>query len=150
MEPVQVTIDVPHNRDDVYDFLDVMANHEPFTDHMMRDWSFDGPPSGVGAKARCRMVAVGRTDTIQMEVIEAERPVRTVERNVSAGGRRVATGTYTLADLPDGGTRVTFTYTWEQAPVSDRLMAPVVHAVARRANETSMRRLAEKLAQALP
>jgi pimeloyl-ACP methyl ester carboxylesterase len=38
-----------------------------------------------------------------------------------AGGKRVGTGTYTLADLPDGGTRVTFTYAWQQAPKDEIL-----------------------------
>jgi hypothetical protein len=37
MKPVRVSIDVPQAREDVYDFLDVLANHELFTDHMMRD-----------------------------------------------------------------------------------------------------------------
>jgi hypothetical protein len=145
MHPVAVSIDVPQSREDVYDFLDVMANHEPFTNHMMRDWKFDGPPSGVGSKARLTAFAAGRTYDVDMEVIEAERPVRTVERNISAGGKRVATGTYTLAELPDGGTRVTFTYAWQQAPVGDRLIPPLTRAILRRGNERAMQRLAEQL-----
>ena len=147
---MMVSIDVPQARADVYDFLDVMANHEPFTNHMMRDWKFDGPPSGVGSKARVTAFAAGRSFPVDVEVIEAERPVRTVERSISANGKRVATGTYTLAELPDGGTRVTFTYSWERAPLGDRLIPPLTRAVARRGNERSLQRLAEVLrAQAL-
>jgi len=150
MRPVVVSIDVPQARADVYDFLDVMANHEPFTNHMLHDWTFDGPPSGVGSKAQVTAVAAGRSFAVDMEVIEAERPVRTVERNVSANGRRIGRGTYTLAELPDGGTRVTFTYSWERAPLGDRLIPPLTRAVARRGNERSLQRLAEVLrAQAL-
>jgi hypothetical protein len=145
MHPVAVSIDVPQPREDVYDFLDVMANHEPFTNHMMRDWKFDGPPSGVGSKARLTAFAAGRTYAVDMEVIEAERPMRTVERNVSANGKRVGTGTYTLAELPDGGTRVTFTYAWQRAPLADRLMPPLTRAVLRRGNERALQRLAEQL-----
>ena len=145
MRPVQVSIDVPRSREDVYDFLDVMANHEPFTNHMMRDWTFGGPPSGVGSKARLTAFVAGRTDTVDMEVIEAERPGRTVERSISAKGKRVTTGTYTLAELPDGGTRVTFTFAWQQAPLGDRLIPPLTRAVARRGNERAMRRLAGQL-----
>ena len=110
MKPVTVTIDVPQPREAVYDFLDVMANHEPFNDHMMRDWHLEGPARGIGSRARVTAIAAGRTETVEIVVIEAERPVKTVERNVGAGGKRVGTGTYTLADLPGGGTRVTFTY----------------------------------------
>jgi Polyketide cyclase / dehydrase and lipid transport len=145
MKPVIVTIDVPQPREAVYDFLDVLSNHELFTDHMMRDWHFDGPARGIGSKARLTAVAAGRTETIEMEVIEAERPVKTVERNVGAGGKRVGIGTYTLADLPGGGTRVTFTYAWQQAPWSERLAAPIARGILRRGNERAMQRLVEQL-----
>jgi hypothetical protein len=55
MKPVTVSITVPTGRDEVYGFLDVPANHEPFTNHMLVDWSYSGPPSGVGARARMRL-----------------------------------------------------------------------------------------------
>jgi hypothetical protein len=145
MRPVQVSNDVPQAREDVYDFLDVMANHAAFTDHMMRDWRFAGPPAGVGTKAHTTIFAAGRMQGVDIEVIEAERPTRTVERSVSANGQRVATGTYTLADLPEGGTRITFTYAWQQAPLGDRLIPPLTRAVVRRGNQRAMRRLAQQL-----
>ena len=144
MKPVRVSIDVPQAREDVYDFLDVLANHELFTDHMMRDWRYEGPARGVGAKAKVTAVAVGRTDTLDMEVIEAERPTRNVERNVGASGR-VLTGTYTLAGLPGGGTRITFESVWLRVPRSEALAAPLVRAVVRRGNKRAMERLAEQL-----
>jgi hypothetical protein len=144
MKPVRVSIDVPQAREDVYDFLDVLANHESFTDHMMRDWRYEGPVRGVGAKAKVTAVAVGRTDTLDMEVIEAERPTRNVERNVGASGR-VLTGTYMLAELPGGGTRITFESAWLRVPRSEALAAPLVRAVVRRGNKRAMERLAEQL-----
>jgi hypothetical protein len=73
-------------------------------------------------------------------------PARIVERNVSAKGRRVGLGTYELADTPDGGTRVAFTYSWDQAPLLDRALAPLVRAVLRRGNQRALERLAEQLA----
>jgi hypothetical protein len=145
MKPVTVTIDVPQSREAVYDFLDVLSNHELFTDHMMQDWRLEGPARGIGSKARLKAVVGGRSETVEIEVIEAERPVKTVERHVGAGGKRVGTGTYTLADLIDGGTRVTFTYAWQQAPWNERLAAPIVRGIARRGNERAMQRLAEQL-----
>ena len=148
MKPVTVTIDVPQQREAVYDFLDVMSNHEQFTDHIMQDWQFEGPARGIGSKARVKAAAADRTEAVEIEVIEAERPVKTVERNVGAGGKRVGTGTYTLADLPDGGTRVTFTYAWQQAPWNERLAEPVVRGIARRGFERAMQRLAERLRSA--
>ena len=143
MRPVQVSIDIPQPREAVHDFPDVLSNHERFTGHFMRDWQYEGPERGVGSRARVTAVAEGRTETIDIEVIQAERPARNVERNVSAGGRRVATGTYVLADLPDGGTRVAFEYAWRRAPWSERLTARVVRAVVRRGNERALQRLAE-------
>jgi hypothetical protein len=147
MKPVRVAVDVPNEREEVFDFLDVMANHEPFTDHILRDWKYAGPPSGVGSKAQVTTKAAGRIDAIGIEVISASRPERIVEQNVGAHGRRVANGSYFLDELPDGGTRIVFEYSWQKAPISERLGAPVVRAILRRANERAMRRLAQQLAQ---
>jgi carbon monoxide dehydrogenase subunit G len=147
MRPVRVSIDVPQNREDVYEFLDVMANHEQFTDHMLHDWEYAGPPRGVGSRARVHVTVGGRTETIEMQVVAAERPVSIVERNVGAGGRRVATGTYMLQDLRGGGTRIAFEYAWESAPVSERLLSGVVRGVLRRGNRRAMERLAQRLAR---
>jgi carbon monoxide dehydrogenase subunit G len=143
---VNVTTEVPNPREEVYDFLDVMANHEPFTNHVMRDWKYSGPDRGIGSRARVKVSAGGRTDTIDIEVVAAERPTRIVEQNVGAGGRRVANGTYVLEALPHGGTRIVFEYAWQRAPLSERLAAPLVRGVLRRGNERAMQRLAEQLA----
>lgn len=154
--PVSVSIDVPQPRADVYAYLDVMANHEPFTDHMLTDWEYSGPASGVGAKARVTSSFGALTDTAEIEVVAASAPALIIERNVSAKGRRVATGTYTLDELPGdgdgdgGGTRVTFTYAWEQAPLPDRVLAPVVRSVLKRGNATAMTRLRDRLATMTP
>jgi len=150
MKPVRVTTDTPQSPERVYDFLDVMANHEPFTNHMLRDWKYSGPDRGIGSKAEVTATAGGRSDTVEIEVIAAERPKTIVERNVSAGGRRVATGTYRLEPLPSGGTHITFEYDWQQAPLSDRVAAPLVRGILARANQRAMARLAERLASHEP
>lgn len=146
--PVSVSIDVPQPRADVYAYLDVMANHEPFTDHMLTGWEYSGPASGVGSKARVVSSFGALKDTADIEVVAATAPSVIVERNVSAKGRRVATGTYTLDELPagdGGGTRVTFTYAWEKAPLPDRMLAPVVRSLLKRGNATAMERLRDRL-----
>jgi hypothetical protein len=146
MNSLHASIDVPQRRNEVYDYLDVLANHEQFTDHMMRHWRLSGPPRGVGPRATVDVVLGSRTEPVEIEVIEAQAPVRNVERNVGAGGKRVATGTYTLEELPGGQTRINFDYTWQQMPVSERLAAPLVRRAMRPALETAMQRLAERLA----
>lgn len=145
MHPITVSIDVPQSRDRVYDFLDVLANHERFTDHMMRDWQLSGPERGVGGKVTVSAIVGGRTEPIDIEVIAAEPPTRTVERNVGAGGKHVATGTYTLDELPDDGTRINFEYAWQRVPPSERIAAPLVRRLMRSALEQAMQRLAEQL-----
>lgn len=146
LKPVRVTVDVPESREDVYDFLDVMANHEPFTNHILQDWQYSGPDRGVGSRARVHVTTAGRTDQVDIEVVSADAPATIVEQNISAGGRRRAHGTYTLQELPGGGTRIVFEYSWQTAPLSDRLAGPVVRMMLRRANERAMQRLAEQLA----
>ena len=145
MRPIRVSTKVPQTREHVYDFLDVLANHELFTDHMMRDWHLEGPERGVGGKAKLNTVLGGRTDALDLEVIAAEPPIKNVERNTGAGGKRVATGTYTLDELPSGGTRINFEYAWQKIPLSERLSAPIVRRVMRPALARSMQRLAEQL-----
>jgi Polyketide cyclase / dehydrase and lipid transport len=147
MKSVTVSIDVPQTPEQVYDFLDVMAHHERFTNHYLTDWRYSGPGRGVGS---CAMVtaALGGTKTdVTIEVVEAEAPRRIVERNVSAAGRRLAHGTYTIEPLRTGGSRISFTYAWVRAPLADQLLAPVVRPTMRRANRTVMRRLAAELAR---
>jgi uncharacterized protein YndB with AHSA1/START domain len=144
-KPVTVSINVPQDRAGVYDFLDVMANHEGFTDHLLRDWELSGPDRGVGSKARVHVKALGISDVVDIEVVDAEAPARIVERNHAHKAGRMATGTYFLEERPDGGTEIRFEYRWIHAPLADRISAPLSRAFIRRANEKAMQRLAEQL-----
>ncbi|MFC1437443.1 SRPBCC family protein [Streptacidiphilus sp. N1-10] len=146
MKPVTVSIDVPQSPEQVYDFLDVTAHHQRFTDHYLTDWHFSGPEAGVGSCATVTATLGGNRTEVAIEVIEADPPHCIVERNVSAAGRRLAHGTYTIEPLQTGGSQVSFSYAWSHAPLTDRLLAPVVRAVMRRANRTVMHRLATELA----
>ncbi|MEU8589540.1 SRPBCC family protein [Streptomyces sp. NPDC048664] len=147
MQPVTVSIDVPQSPEQVYDFLDVIAHHERFTDHYLTGWRYSGPGHGIGSRATVTAALGGTRTDVAIEVVEADPPRRIVERNVSAAGRRLAHGTYTIEQLGPGGSRVSFTYAWARAPLADRLLAPAVRAAIRRANHTVMRRLAVELAR---
>src|SRR4051794_33773563 len=109
-KPVSVSVDVPQQRASVYDFLDVRANHEPFTNHLMRDWQFSGPPRGVGSKAQVHVRSFGISDVVDIEVIGADAPERIVERNVAKKAGRVGEGTYMLTPREGGGTTIRFEY----------------------------------------
>ncbi len=144
-QPVTVSIDVPHAVEIVFDFLDVMANHEAFNDHLMRSWELSGPQRGVGSRARVVTRALGMSDVVDIEVVEAEAPNRIVERNTATRAGRIGQGTYVLAALPDGGTHISFEFRWIVAPLIDRVTAPMARAFIRRNNVIAMRRLAELL-----
>src|SRR5215211_1155233 len=135
MKPINVSVRVDRPREEVFAFLDVLANHAPFTDHMLVEWSFSGPPAGVGARARMRAALPGPKDWMDMEVVESRPPVTTAEETVSAKGRRRTRGIYTLDELPDGGTDVRFELAYLQTPILDRLLAPFTGGWLRRGNE---------------
>jgi len=145
MKPITVSVVVDRPREEVFAHLDVLANHEAFTDHFLQDWTLSGPDAGVGAKARFR----SRNDWMDLEVIESQAPLRTVERTVGAGGKRVTRGTYTLTEQPGGRTRVAFELVYEQGPASERMAGPLVHRVLQRANERAMERLRDVLEPAV-
>jgi hypothetical protein len=145
MKPVTVSIDVPQTPEQVYGFLDVMAHHERFTDHYLTNWRYSGPARGIGSCATVTAELGGTKTDVTIKVVEAEAPRRIVEHNVSAAGRRVGRGTYTIEPLRTGGTHISFTYTWVRAPLADRLLSPVVRTTMRHANRTVMRRLAAEL-----
>jgi hypothetical protein len=141
VKPVTVAIEVPQPREQVYDFLDVLGNHEEFTDHFLVDWELSGPSSGVEAKARMQIKSFGRKEPLDMEVVAAERPRMTAEESVSAKGRRRTRGTYRLEEDPGGGTIIEFELEWLEATLLDRLTAPVARSFVRNANLRALERL---------
>ncbi len=146
MKPVKVSVTVPNRREQIYEFLDRLANHERFTNHMLVDWSYWGAPTGVGAGARMRVKTRGRAGWTDLEVVDAQPPRSSTEQAVGARGRRRTRGTYTLDELAEGGTRITFELEWLRLPLIERLAAPLTRGVVRRGSAKSLRRLAEQLA----
>jgi hypothetical protein len=148
MKPVTVSTAVAKPVEEVFEFLDVLANHATFLDHFLVEWSFSGPKRGVGAKARARTDAPGSQDWTEFEVIEAEAPARIVEQGVGAGGKRHTRGTYRLTQLRgEGGVEVSFELEWLQASRAERLLPPLTRAFIRRPNRKAMRRLTKLLEQ---
>jgi uncharacterized protein YndB with AHSA1/START domain len=147
VKPVTVSVDVPQSREEVFDYLDVLGNHEGFTDHFLVDWETSGPAQGAGARARMRVKKPGPKDWLEMEVITSERPRLNVEQSTSARGRRVTRGTYVLEERDGGGTSISFELAWLQAPAAERMIGPITRAVTRSANQKALRRLSEKLAE---
>jgi Polyketide cyclase / dehydrase and lipid transport len=145
MKPVTVSVDVARSREDVYAFLDVLGNHEAFTDHFLVDWQLEGPPSGVGAAVKMQAKVAGRTEPVELEVKDAEAPRRIVEKTVAAGGKRRTRGTYTLSELGPNRTHIEFELAMEAQPAYEKPLNPVTRAYMRKLNGRAMERLRELL-----
>jgi hypothetical protein len=147
VKPVTVSVEVPNSTHQVYEFLEVLGNHESFMDHFMIDWQLRGPKRGVGAKANVRVKATAEKDWTDVEIIEADAGRRLVERTQGgSGGKRLTRGTYLLEALPDdAGTRISFELEMVEMPRGERLMGPLNRAYVKRVNRKAMRRLKERL-----
>ncbi len=144
MDPVTVSVEVSKSRQEVFDFLDVLSNHESFMDHLFVNWEFSGPRRGVGARARARQNAPGSQDWTEFEVVEVGSD-RIVEEGVGAKGKRHTRRTYRLEDLSGGGTRISFELAWTKSAKAESLIPFMTRAFVRRANGKGMRRLAKQL-----
>ena len=141
-QPVTVSIDVPQDRASVYAYLDVMANHEHFTDHMLTNWRVSGPATGVGSKANVTAKVGAISDESEIEVFEVEAGRMIRERSIAAKGKRIAHGTYTLSDLPEGGTHIEFEFALQKVPALEKPLIPLMRKMVRKGNERAMERLA--------
>jgi hypothetical protein len=138
VKPVTVSTSVARPPSEVFEYLDVLANHEPFLDHFLVDWSFQGPARGVGARARARTDAPGGQDWTEFEVLSAEP-------GIGAAGRRHTRGTYRLGERPGGGTAIEFELEWIEASRAERVASALTRAFIKRTNSKAMRRLAKLL-----
>jgi hypothetical protein len=145
IKPVCVTTSIDLPREQVFDYLDDLSNHEAFNDHFLDKWEFSGPARGAGAKANARVNAPGGQDYIDFEVTESDPPQKIVEEGVGAKGKRRTRGTYYLSDRPGGGTDVEFKLEWLEAPRGERLITPLSRAFVKRTNGKSLRRLKKRL-----
>ncbi len=125
MDPVSVSIVVSAPREEIFDYLQDIANHPEFTDHYLVDWHLTRIDSvGRGAGARFRIKARGnRFGWGDVSFAEVDRPHRIVETGRMGKNNRIRTlGVYDLAPAAAGATRVRFTLETAPATFSDRLM----------------------------
>jgi len=145
VDPVTVSIVVSAPREEVFDYLQDIANHPEFTDHYLVDWHLTRIDSmGRGAGARFKVKAPGnRFNWADVTFAEVERPQRIVEVGRTGKNNRVRTlGVYELEPAAAGSTRVRFTLETVPATFADRLMEGLgARAWLRRKNQRAMRRL---------
>jgi len=144
-EPVTVTVEVARPREEVFDVVDVAANHEKWMDHLFKDWRFEGPKRGVGAITKAQVNAPSAREKVTIEVVESVAPERVVEEGENAHGKRKTRGTYRFVELDGGRTRIEFELEWLKSPRSENILPFLSRAFMRRANGKGMKRLAELL-----
>ena len=151
MDPVTVSTVISAPREQVFDYLQDIANHGEFTDHYLVDWHLTRIDSvGLGAGARFRVRAPGnRFSWADVTFAEVDRPFRIVEVGRTGKENRIRTlGVYELAPGASGSTRVRFTLETMPATLSDRLMEAFgARRWTRRKNQRAMRRLRAILEQ---
>jgi uncharacterized protein YndB with AHSA1/START domain len=136
-------------REQVFDYLQDIANHPEFTDHYLVDWHLTRLDSvGAGAGARFRVKAPGnRFSWGDVTFAEVERPHKIVEVGRTGKNNRIRTlGVYELDPAAGGSTRVRFTIETRPATFVDRLQESLgARTFLRRNNRRALRRLREIL-----
>jgi uncharacterized protein YndB with AHSA1/START domain len=145
VQPVSVSTVVSAPREQVFDYLQDIANHPEFTDHYLVDWHLtriDSVGRGAGARFRVKMRG-NRFSWADVTFTEVERPHRIVEVGRTGKNNRVRTlGVYELAPGPSGTTRVRFTLQTMPATLSDRLLEALgARPWLRRKNQRALHRL---------
>ncbi len=145
MDPLTVSVIIDAPREQVFDYLQDIANHPEFTDHYLVDWHLTRESSvGRGAGARFRVKAPGnRFSWADVTFAEVQRPHRIVETGRTGKTNRVRTlGVYELAQDAGGTTRVSFTLQTQPATLADRIMESLgARGWLKRKNARAMRRL---------
>jgi uncharacterized protein YndB with AHSA1/START domain len=146
MEPLSLSTTIAKPREEVFEYLADVANHEEFSDHCMVDWHLTREDSyGRGAGARFRVKSrfdrFSYGDITLAEVTPPEKIVAT-----GRGGRlnRIRTlSTWTLDEDGDGRTKVTFETQSTPVLKSDELMEKFlrVRAATARCHERALERL---------
>src|SRR6202042_2927699 len=68
-DPVKVSVEIARPRQQVFDYVDVLANHEAWRKNLYKDWRFEGPGRGVGAIARATPDAPTSRERVEIKVV---------------------------------------------------------------------------------
>lgn len=125
MGPVTVETTVALPREDIFDYLEDIANMPEFTDHFLTRWHLTREDStGVGAGARFWIrLPLNRFSWSDLSLVEVERPHRIIARGRGGKWNRIRSLTMiTLTPATKGSTRIE--WSWETFPekLPDRIM----------------------------
>lgn len=145
MEPVTLTTTIAKPREEVFEYLADVANHQEFTDHCLVDWHLTREDSyGKGAGARFRVKSrFDRFSYGDLTLVELRPPELIVATGRAGRFNRVRTRTEWRLEDFGGVTKVTFVTETEPATQSDRLMEKFLRVPA--ATARCHRRALERL-----
>jgi uncharacterized protein YndB with AHSA1/START domain len=146
VEPLTLSTTIAKPREEVFEYLADVANHEEFSDHCMVDWHLTREDSyGRGAGARFRVKSrFDRFSYGDITLTELTPPQRIVATGRAGRFNRIRTlTTWTLEEDGQGRTKVTFETQSTPALKSDELMEKLlrVRAAATRCHQRALDRL---------
>jgi uncharacterized protein YndB with AHSA1/START domain len=128
MDPVTAHVLIDRPREEVFDYLADIANHQEFSDHYLKEWRLTRlDPVGRGAGARFKIDApLDRFGWGDMTFIEVNRPYKIVAAGRAGKFNRNKTWTtWTLS--PSGkATQVEVTTEAELALITDKFLGAVL------------------------
>ena len=145
MEPLSVSTTIARPREEVFAYLEDLANHPEFSDHYLVDWRMTRKDTvGRGAGARFRYtVPLQRFDWADVTVAEVDAPRRILQ--AGRGGKYNRTrlrSVWELEELSARSTRVTLTVQTRPALPSDRFMEALgLRGWLRRKGRKALKRL---------
>ena len=128
MDPVTANVLIDRPREEVFDYLADIANHQEFSDHYLKEWRLTRVDSvGRGAGARFKIDApLDRFGWGDMTFIHVQRPHKIVAAGRSGKFNRNKTWT-TWTLTPSGkATQVEVTTESEPALITDKFLEAVL------------------------
>jgi len=128
MHPVTANVLIDRPREEVFDYLADIANHQEFSDHYLKEWRLTRVDSvGRGAGARFKIDApLDRFGWGDMTFIDVERPHKIVAAGRAGKFNRNKTWT-TWTLTPSGkATQVEVTTESEPALITDKFLEAVL------------------------
>jgi uncharacterized protein YndB with AHSA1/START domain len=125
MDPITASVTIDRPREEVFEYLADIANHQEFSDHYLKQWRLLRVDSyGRGAGARFKIDApLDRFGWGDMTFIDVERPQRIVAAGRAGKFNRNKTWTeWTLEPSGERTTRVSVTTESVPALPTDKLM----------------------------